>query len=729
MLLAGIHKAWRQRASVAAAVLVCAVVSATAAEPKRVLFLRSFGDGFEAEDTFADYLRTDLAEKSPYLIDQYEVMLEIGRFSDGEQDAALEYLKALFAGRPPALVVTMVGPAARFAQRHRHDLFGSTPVLFAALDAQALGNEALTAHDAIVPVSLDGRAIIENIRQTLPSTSTVAVVFGDAPIEKFWVKEFRGAIQQFENQINFIFLNELSLEDIVKRVAALPPRSAVYFGGLVIDAKGSQHSQDEVLTRLHAAANAPIFGQYDYQLGRGILGGPLLSIHSLSERTAEVAVRILQGASPGDITVPPQGLGSPEFDSRELRRWGVAEADLSPNSTVRFREPTLWEQYKWLIVAAAALCGVESILIVALLINRRSLRRARDDLQISEERMSLAAAAANLRFWDWDIPRDEAWASATDWSLALWDPATPMKFDQRLQAVHVDDRDLIRRAIQCAFRGDGDYRVEFRVPLPDSTIRWIAARGRVEFDGKGQPIRMRGVSIDITERRRAEEEARDLSGRLISAQEDEHARLARSLHDDITQRLALLAIDAGRKESGLTDKAQQAMRSVRRDLAQISEDVHALCYALHPEILEHLGLIEALKAECDRFSAVEAMPVRFRAEDNLDEPPRSVALCLYRIAQEALRNVARHASATAVDVGLRSVDNGLQLSVHDNGIGFDPARKQARPSLGHASMRQRLSLVRGELRLVSTPGHGTTVQAWAPLNMGAHRESSTGVAG
>jgi signal transduction histidine kinase len=171
------------------------------------------------------------------------------------------------------------------------------------------------------------------------------------------------------------------------------------------------------------------------------------------------------------------------------------------------------------------------------------------------------------------------------------------------------------------------------------------------------------------------------------------------------------------------------MRSMRRDLAQISEDVHALCYALHPAILEDLGLIEALKAECDRFSGVEGIPVRFTREEDLDEPPPSVALCLYRIAQEALRNIARHASATAVDVGLRFVDNGLQLSVHDNGIGFDPARKQARPSLGHASMRQRLSLIGGELRLVSMPGHGTTVQAWAPLNKEAHRESSASVAG
>src|SRR6516225_3443502 len=204
------------RAFISAALLACAVVGATAAEPKRVLVLHSFGDDFEAEDTFADYFRTDLAERSPYPIDQYEVTLEIARFGDGERDAAfVEYLKALFAGRPPDLVVTMVSPAARFVQRHRHDLFASTPVLFAALDARALEDEALTGNDAIVPVSLDLSAIIENILQTLPNTTTVAVVIGNAPIEKFWVKELRREAQPLESRVHFDFLNELSFGDML----------------------------------------------------------------------------------------------------------------------------------------------------------------------------------------------------------------------------------------------------------------------------------------------------------------------------------------------------------------------------------------------------------------------------------------------------------------------------------------------------------------------------------
>jgi hypothetical protein len=321
---------WGRSAWLAGALLVFAVLGAKAAEPKRVLVLHSFGDDFEAEDTFADYFRADLAEKSLYPIDQYELTLEIARFSDGERDVAFaEYLKALFAGRPPDLVVTIVSPAARFVQRHRHDLFASTPVLFAALDARALGDQALTINDAIVPVSQDQHSVIENVLQTFPGTTTVAVVAGNAPIENFWVKELHHEFQPFESRIHFVFLNELSFGDMLARAAALPPRSAIYFGDFIVDGQGIPRRQDEVLSRLHAMANAPIFGQYDYQLGRGILGGSLLSIHSLSHRTAEVAASILQGATPSDIKTPPQALEKPEYDWRELRRWG------SPRRTCR----------------------------------------------------------------------------------------------------------------------------------------------------------------------------------------------------------------------------------------------------------------------------------------------------------------------------------------------------------------------------------------------------------
>jgi signal transduction histidine kinase len=216
------------------------------------------------------------------------------------------------------------------------------------------------------------------------------------------------------------------------------------------------------------------------------------------------------------------------------------------------------------------------------------------------------------------------------------------------------------------------------------------------------------------QRSRSEADARELSRRLINAQEEERARLARELHDDVTQRLAALAIDAARHERADAGGNGDTMQSVHHGLVRLSEDVHALSYRLHPSILTDLGLVEALRSECDNYS--QSLPhLEFSAPDIPDNVPQDIALCLYRVAQESLRNVARHASASRTEVDLRCPDFGLQLTVRDNGVGFDTAHPRAGMSLGLASMRERVISLGGSLDIESSPGHGTTVQAWIPL--------------
>jgi signal transduction histidine kinase len=217
-------------------------------------------------------------------------------------------------------------------------------------------------------------------------------------------------------------------------------------------------------------------------------------------------------------------------------------------------------------------------------------------------------------------------------------------------------------------------------------------------------------------RRRSEGAAYELSGRLIHAQEEERSRLARELHDDVTQRLALLAIDIGREERDLRGSSTSGtMRSIRERVIRLSEDVHALSYRLHPSVLEDLGLIEALKSESERFSRVYPLKLEVEAKEIPENLPRDAALCLFRIAQEGLRNVARHAAASRVELSLRYLGGGLQLAIKDDGVGFDPSTPHNRTTLGHASMRQRVALLGGTVEIDSRPGRGTTVRAWVPL--------------
>jgi len=259
--------------------------------------------------------------------------------------------------------------------------------------------------------------------------------------------------------------------------------------------------------------------------------------------------------------------------------------------------------------------------------------------------------------------------------------------------------------------------LDYRYLHPTRGEMWIQHLASVsERTGTGQATRTVGVLRDITERKRVEDELRDLSRRLIRAHEEERAILARELHDDVTQRLAVLAIDVGRAEASSSGGPQEtAMRSVREGLVRISEDIHSLAYQLHPSVLEELGLVEALRAECDRRVRQGTIVLSV----DLDPLPaalgKDAAICLFRVAQEALNNVTRHAGASAASVTLRRMDDGLLLAVRDDGIGFDLLNPKRCRSLGLASMRERVELVNGSLDIESTPGQGTEVIAWVPV--------------
>jgi signal transduction histidine kinase len=224
-----------------------------------------------------------------------------------------------------------------------------------------------------------------------------------------------------------------------------------------------------------------------------------------------------------------------------------------------------------------------------------------------------------------------------------------------------------------------------------------------------------GLIWQRVRRRRAERETVSLSGRMLMAHESERRRVARELHDDVTQRLAALAIDANRMVGADRESTDDATRSIRDGLFKLSEDVHALSYRLHPSVIEDLGLVEALRAECDRVNRSGAVTVQFKAVDVPRKLPQDTALCLFRVAQEALRNVVRHAGANSVDVSVLPKEGGLQLAVSDNGKGFDPGSDAERPSLGLASIRERVTLLNGEVDIDSAHGHGTTVLAWVPI--------------
>lgn len=237
--------------------------------------------------------------------------------------------------------------------------------------------------------------------------------------------------------------------------------------------------------------------------------------------------------------------------------------------------------------------------------------------------------------------------------------------------------------------------------------------------------RTRSLKEAETALRRSEHELRELAGSLLSAQEDERRRIARDLHDDVTQRLALLSIEMGKlaAETGLADTAGR-LRSFQSQVLRISSEVRRVSHGLHPSVIEDFGLSTALEEFCDEFAKAQGIRVQF--EGPVDDAGLSAeaAACLYRIAQESMQNAAKHGRASEVRVGLANTGQSLVLVVKDNGAGFSAERDRGATGLGVISMKERIRLVNGALRIDSLPGTGTEITASVPLS-GAGNETAS----
>jgi len=344
------------RALAAIAIVLSAMLDAATAEPKRVMLLHSFGRDFKPWSEYAKSIRAELDRQSPWPLDITDHSLVTARSSDEDPERPfVEYLGALFAKRPLDLIVSIGAPAAAFVQRHRQQLFATTPMVFTAVDKRRVQYSALTAKDAVVAVSIDYRGAIENILRVLPDTKFVTVVVGTSPIEKFWKDAIAKDAAPLTDRIALSWTDHLSFEELLKHAAALPRHSAIFWELMIVDAAGVVHEGSTPLIRLHAVANAPIFSYDESFFGDAIVGGPILLVQDSSRETAAVAVRILGGEKGSDIEIPPVGFATPRYDWREMQRWGISESRLPPGSKIFFRPPGAWEQF-WAHILA--ICGV-----------------------------------------------------------------------------------------------------------------------------------------------------------------------------------------------------------------------------------------------------------------------------------------------------------------------------------------------------------------------------------
>jgi PAS domain S-box-containing protein len=282
--------------------------------------------------------------------------------------------------------------------------------------------------------------------------------------------------------------------------------------------------------------------------------------------------------------------------------------------------------------------------------------------------------------------------------------------------LHPDDRPKYVDACHRAFAARSTIDVEYRLLRADGRYRWLMDCGVRRLDAAGGFSGYIGSCVDITERKAADGHLRELSGRLIDAQERARARLARDLHDDLGQRMTLMQLSIARfarSTEGLSLEAHRQLHTILQVVEKITVDIQGLSHSLHPSTLDSLGLVTALRSVCREFGEHSRLNVRF----SYQQVPRDVApetcLSLFRVAQEALTNVVKHSGVGEATLDLSCDGDSLTLVVSDSGVGFDLDRTDqiGAPGLGLSSMRERLFLIGGELHVSSTLGRGTSIRA------------------
>ena len=385
---------------------------------------------------------------------------------------------------------------------------------------------------------------------------------------------------------------------------------------------------------------------------------------------------------------------------------------------------------------------VQSALIVALLVLRARGARAEHALRESEERFRVIADRAPVMMWTSraDATLDYLNHTCTEFSGL---PLEQLLDQGWLNAVHPDDREPCMRIYVPAVQARVPFDMEFRIRRADGAYRWAISLGVPRYRPDGSYLGYLGSTVDITERKESENAVREneaelrasyreiqrLAGSLIAARDAERARIARDLHDGISQQLAALSIVL----SGLKRRLgtvvsdldlQSRLSAVQERAAALAEGVRNLSHDLHPDVLKHTGLTGALTSHCAGISREHAVAVACTADSDLESLDTETAHCLYRIAQEALHNVVKHADARQANVRLRRVDGGVELTISDDGKGFDiAATRKAGNGLGLLSINERVRLAGGTLSVVTEWEKGTQIRVRVPHS---HATSAAG---
>jgi PAS domain S-box-containing protein len=672
-------------------------------------------------------------ENSPYRIEFYREFMETAQFPDpADQNRFRDFYVRKYQDRRPDVIVT-VGPAPLQFMLDAHETyFRGVPVIF-CLPNRLPGQLSIDADFTGIESDVAPAATLEAALRLQSDTRHVVVVSGTSPFDQQQVAATKDQLKTFENRFDISYLTDLAMPALLERLKHLPSHTIILLAGLGRDADGTVFSTAESGPMVVAAANAPVFSLNDRNLNHGEVGGDVSNAVDQGKTIGATAVRILNGEKPQNIPAI-RAANSFIFDWRALKRWGFKEKNLPPGSIVLNRELTVWQTYKWYVIFGISLILLQALLIASLMWQRAGRRTAEAELRNavevaleSEQRFRRVANTAPVMIWMSGPDRLFSYFNQT-WLDFTGRPLVAELENGWTEGVHPDDLQLCLNTYSQSFERRQTFTLQYRLRRRDGEYRWVLETGVPRFNSDGYFAGYIGSCIDMTERKQAEEALSSVSRKLIDAQEQERTRIARELHDDINQRIALLSVELDALQQSLPKEGaefQSRVRALRQRTTEIGTDLQGISHRLHSSKLEYLGLVVACKSFCREVADRHKVDVNFTGESIPPGLSQEVSLCVFRVLQESLNNAIKHSRAQRFEVHLRGTSSEIQLTVRDDGVGFDPAMAIVSTGLGLISMRERVSIVNGTMLIASKPMGGTEITIGVPVVGRAARETTS----
>ena len=604
------------RVVLALAATLCACTRPVSAEAqgaavRTVLTIHSGAEDFPSNPILDAAVRERL-KSSGVPIDYFAEYLESDLFPDEEDLLAFkDYVKRKYRGRRIDLVIAMTDTSLQFVLDYRGELFPDVPVVFFGL---AVPDETIRSAGGGITGLRVGNAYADTLKLALalhPSTERVFVVAKrpDNQTPESVRAEFNG----FSDRVKITYLAEETVPLLLSAVRTIPQGSVILYIWHAQRESGGGMYSNAVAQLVADAAKVPVYGTSDLYIGTGVVGGVMRGTRETGTHLGDMALRVLAGTRPQDIPIETVRV-MPVIDWRQVLRWKIDPSRLPPDARIEYREPSVWERYRFYIVGAVTALLAQAALIAGLTIQRARRRKAEQQLRRSEA------------------------------------------------------------ALQTSY-----------------------------------------------------DRIRNLGWRLLKAQEEERSRIARELHDDISQQLAVLTIELKLLRRTAHGHDETAAAEALKRAEDIGTSVHDLSHRLHPARLRVLGLVEALEG-LKRELAQPGVTITFTHESVPTPLPPDLTLSLYRIVQEGLQNALKHGKARNVSVDLTGVSDGIALTIVDDGVGFDVDRAWY-SGLGLTSVNERVEAMGGTFELRSSPGAGARLEVRVPVSILSHDAKTLAVEG